>query len=227
MAGLFLSTQFGACASWRSCALAALLLTAAAPGCGDDDDDAKPTTPAAGTSGGTAAASGTGGGMSYDAPQPVECGATTCTPAMSPLTGFLGLLGDAAGQLPVPAACCLPDDSCGVTSTTTPSLCEPPATEDKRCPAIDTSGGGAAAGGGLGGLGAGLQLSMVGCCIENKCGQDGALLGRGCVENSEASSMLSAIPLIGMFARVPTAQACDAPPVTGDDAGVVDSDAGL
>ena len=64
---------------------------------------------------------------------------------------------------------------------------------------------------------------MAGCCINNACGQDGALFGRGCVENSQVKGMLSAIPLVGGLIMIPPAQACDAPVSTGSDAGVEDA----
>lgn len=101
------------------------------------------------------------------------------------------------------------------------AMCEPPAKPDGRCPGLDLSGLANLAGG------APLPAMMTGCCIDNMCGLDGGLLGRGCVENSSARAQLSAIPLIGGLLRVPAARACDAPPppVVEEDAGIED-DAG-
>ena len=67
--------------------------------------------------------------------------------------------------------------------------------------------------------------SMAGCCIDNQCGQDGRIFGGGCIENSMASQMISAIPFVGGMFMVPPARACDAP-IPDDDAGVSDLDAG-
>jgi hypothetical protein len=80
--------------------------------------------------------------------------------------------------------------------------CEPPAVADSRCPGLNLG----AAAGALGGAG-----MMSGCCLDNQCGQDGSLFGRGCVENSQVKSMISAVPLIGTLAMVPPALACDRP----------------
>jgi hypothetical protein len=59
-------------------------------------------------------------------------------------------------------------------------------------------------------------MPMPGCCVANKCGLDGALFGRGCVENAEAKALLSAIPFVGGLITVPPARACDAPTDAAD-----------
>jgi hypothetical protein len=98
----------------------------------------------------------------------------------------------------------------------TGATCEPPAVADPRCPGIDL--------GALSGLTAmfGAGGAMTGCCVNNACGLDGMLLGRGCVENSEAKTALGAIPGIGGLIMVPAPIACDHPDT---DSGV--EDAGL
>lgn len=197
-------------AGWTRSSLAALLLVCAAPSCGDDDDS---KSSSAGTGGSTPPKAGNSaaGAPSYTAPEPVACGPNTCEAPASPIAGLLGTFGGGAGlgtMIPTATACCLADDACGVSSTMSPSLCEPPATPDNRCPSLDLGAAGQLLGG---------ATQMLGCCIKDQCGQDGALLGRGCVENSEAASMLTSIPLIGPMIDVPAPRACDA---------IVDTDAG-
>jgi len=195
-------------------AVAALLCVSA---CGKDDAAPAPTGTAgtsAGVSGSTAGTSGSAGSTTPPPPQPVACGTATCNPPSSPLSGLLSAFGGGVSGLPTPVACCLDESSgkCGVAMAAG-AACEASAVSDKRCPGIDASG--------LGALGGG--ASMVGCCIDNACGQDGALFGRGCVENSQAKSMISAIPLVGGLLTIPAARACDAPPPSTEDAGVEDA----
>jgi hypothetical protein len=198
----------------RVAALALLCVSA----CGKDDEPANTggagsTAGVSGSKAGTTGSSGTAGSTTPP-PAPVPCGTATCNPPSNPLSGLLSSFGGGAvAGLPTPVACCLEESSgkCGVAASAG-ATCEPPAVADSRCPGIAA---GAAAG--LGGAG-----NMVGCCLNNKCGQDGALFGRGCVENSEAKGMLSAIPLVGGLLMVPPARACDAPQ-TGADAGVEDA----
>jgi hypothetical protein len=66
--------------------------------------------------------------------------------------------------------------------------------------------------------------AMGGCCVGNACGIDGALFGRGCIENTEAVSVLGTIPLIGSLITIPPQLACDRP-IVEVDAGP--EDAGL
>lgn len=199
-------------------AFAALLCVSA---CGKDDSSDNPgtagtTAGASGSKAGTSGSAGTAGSTTTPPPQPVACGTATCNPPSNPLSGLLGAIpgGAAIAGLPTPVACCLEESSgkCGVAMSAG-ATCEAPAVADSRCPGI--------AAGALGGLGGG--GNMVGCCIDNMCGQDGALFGRGCVENSQAKGMLSAIPLVGNLIMVPPTRACDAPPTTGEDAGVADA----
>jgi hypothetical protein len=67
-----------------------------------------------------------------------------------------------------------------------------------------------------------------GCCIDDACGQDGAIFGRGCVENSAAASLVSGIPLVGSMIRVPPSQPCGqaAPVGAGGSGGSGGSTAG-
>ncbi|MEY4582406.1 MAG: hypothetical protein RL701_7109 [Pseudomonadota bacterium] len=171
---------------------------------------------------GSAAAGSGGGGVtagSSSTPAPtspggVRCGASECVPPTNPLSGLLGGFGTGGGALAA-AACCIDAalGTCGVA--TSAGACEPLAVSDPRCPGLDLSEVQSATSG-LGGqlsalatLGALSAAGTQGCCIENACGQDGAILGRGCVENAEASSALAAVPLIGSLVKVPAARNCD------------------
>lgn len=188
--------------------LSALLLLAAAACGGDDDkpvDTSKSGTGGGGGSQGGASGSALGGsgGSGVTMPEPVDCGANKCYPRANPLSGIIGMAGPALGNLlPMALPCCVDEEkgACGTTMTMG-GTCEPPAISDSRCPGLDLSAAGNLAGG----------LMMSGCCLDNQCGQDGSLFGRGCVENSQVMSMLSGIPLIGTLARVPPALACDRP----------------
>jgi hypothetical protein len=189
--------------------LSALLLLAAAA-CGDDDDNQPVTTSQAGAGAGASGLGGASGsalagsgGSGVVMPEPVPCGSSMCYPRSNPLTAIIGMAGPALGNLlPTALPCCLDADTgaCG-TSMTMGGACEPPAIADSRCPGLDLGAAGMLVGG----------LAMSGCCLENQCGQDGMLFGRGCVENSQVMSMLSGIPLIGTLARVPPTLACDRP----------------
>lgn len=194
----------------RHCALLALLACVA---CGDDDgdqahDDAGPR----GAAGGSAGSGGASGGPAA----PVACGERECAPPSNPFAGL-------PIPLPTPVACCVDEASgmCGIAMSEG-AMCEPPAKPDSRCQGLDLSALANLAGG------AAVPAMMSGCCIDNMCGLDGGLLGRGCVEYSSARAQLSMIPLIGTLLRVPAARACDAPPPpvqVEEDAGAED-DAG-
>jgi hypothetical protein len=156
---------------------------------------------------------GAGSGAAGSGPAPVACGRAQC-PAP------VGLLSAFPTGVPAPVACCVDASkgTCG-SAAMAGAACEPVAIADTRCPGIDLGalamlGGGAAQGG---------TMMMSGCCIENACGLDGALLGRGCVENGQAASMLSGIPLIGTLIAVPAPRACDAPAEMQLDAGAEDA----
>jgi hypothetical protein len=228
------STSQGALSAARplralSLALSAALCLSAAAACGGDDESSTDTkadagTPKAGMGGSSSA--GAGGNMSVMPPPPVQCGSTMCAQPSNPLSGiaamFGGALGGGAAGLPMAAACCLDEGkgTCGI-STGMGSKCESLATPDTRCPAAD-----------LGMLGSFLGgSSMAGCCIDNMCGQDGKMFGRGCVPNSEAMSMVASLPLVGGMVKFPPASACDRPMnmnTNADDAGMGDDkDAGL
>jgi hypothetical protein len=200
--------------------LSALLCLGTTAACGGDDSDDS-ATEASGGSGGSAATSGTGGTpaiMTPPPPMPVACGVTTCNPPSSPISGLASMFGGGAlaGAIPQPQACCLDEAAatCGV-SMMAGGACEPLATLDPRCPKAD-----------LGMIGSFLGGSVQPCCLDNVCGQDGKIFGRGCVRNSEVMSMLGPIASFGMITFPPN-QACDAPAATDDDAGVPDTDAGI
>lgn len=213
----------------RGSLIACLLLTAAAAcGGGGDDDGSGPADNAGGKSGSASGGrggdtaittSGSGGLTTPPPPEPVSCGSTMCFPPSNPLAGLLPAGTIPTNILPMSVPCCVDADSgrCG-TAPSAEATCEPPAVSDARCPGLMLT---------LGGLG-GAGMNMPGCCIDNMCGLDGALFGRGCLENSQASSMLSGAPLIGMFVRAPPSLACDRPieppPTTNDrDAGADDA----
>jgi hypothetical protein len=189
--------------------------------CGSHDDSPNPA-PSAGTSGsgasgmggrnaGKAGASGAAGAAGTKAggagsPSPtVICGGKECAPppaGLSALAGSLPIQG-----VPIPIACCV-DDMCG-TAPSAMGSCEPRALADARCPEIDPgallmqfSGG-----------------AIAGCCTAgNACGVDGALFGRGCIENGEAAIELGMIPFLGSTITVPPARSCD--PELSADGGV-------
>ena len=194
--------------------------------CGGDDSEE--TTATAGSGGNAAAGSGAGAGGSSGSttpppPMPVACGATQCNAPANPLSAILGSFGGGAfsGLVPSPQACCLDESAgtCGVTIEG--SACEELAIVDTRCPKASL--------GMLGGL-----VNIQPCCLDNQCGQDGRLFGRGCMENSQVASMLGPLAAGGGF-MFPASQACDAPmpavdagTPNDDDAGAAtDSDAGI
>jgi hypothetical protein len=204
----------------------AALICAAAIGCGDDDDNTPPDAGAVAGKGGSGGKGGAGGSAvaGSAAPQPVPCGSTMCTPPANPLTGLLGAfgMGGQVAGLPAPAACCLDEASgkCG-TAAMEGAMCEAPAVADSRCMGFSLG----ALGGAIPGGGAALGNLATGCCTESgMCGLDGAIFGRGCVENSEVKAMLGAIPFVGNLLMVPAPIACDHPIIT-EDAGA--EDAGL
>jgi hypothetical protein len=203
-------------------ALAALVLTAACgkydPGDFDESDDAGVS--GRGGRSGSGGRGGTGGGPTATAGRPapvptVSCGSATC---MAPPNLLAGL--PIPTGIPAPVACCVDEESgqCG-SAASEDAECEPPATADARCPGIDLGALGM-----LGGTGMMTPAEpMSGCCTpDDQCGLDGALFGRGCVENDQARMLLGGIPFIGGLIDIPPAQACDAPE---QDAGVED-DAG-
>jgi hypothetical protein len=197
--------------------LTALLVSAS---CSSSDDNKQPTagsggkSGAGGASGKAGSSAGTAGSAGGSAA--VACGSNQCTVPPNPLAGLLSGFG--GGGLPTTSVACCIDAAKGTCGTAAMSgaTCEPPAVADPRCPGPDL--------GALGGLGAmfgvGGGAAMPGCCVDNACGLDGALLGRGCVENSAAKSALGALPGIGTLINVPPPLACDRPM---DDAGAEDA----
>jgi len=217
---------------------------AALAGCGGDDDGggAKDSgAPEGGTDGGAGGMSGGGGGGAGGAggsgmtAQPVECGSNTCQPPSNPLAGLIGMFAGALGggmALPTPQACCLDEGAgtCGI-SMTVGGTCEELAVTDARCPRLMFPMLGPIDIGSLLGPDAG-----AGCCTDdNQCGLNGTLFGRGCVELSEAATMLgglggggdggTGLGGLGGGLMFPEPRACDAPP--DDDAGMSGDDAGL
>jgi len=173
----------------------------------DPNDDEREDAGAAG--GGRGGRGGAGSGAAGSGPVTVRCGSAQCAAPVSLLSAF-------PTGLPAPVACCVDTSkgTCG-TAAMQGAACEPVAVADTRCLGIDLAAlGGAAPGGGM---------TAGGCCINNACGLDGALFGRGCVENGEAARMLSSIPVIGGLIAVPAPRACDAPPVVERDAGSEDA----
>ena len=207
--------------------LSGLAFTAACGGDDSDDDKSAQATSGTGGSSGAAASGGSAGSTGLAPIPPVPCGSIMCSAPSSPITAIANMFGGGAlaGALPRPAGCCLDEatEKCGLAEMAG-GTCSAPAVVDTRCPAAN-----------LGMLGPLLGAnSMAGCCIENKCGQDGRIFGLGCVDNAQVGSMLGQLGALagGMF-MVPPAQACDAPVMTkpdagasGDDAGVSDLDAG-
>jgi hypothetical protein len=197
---------------WAAALTLLTILLAASSGCSsdDEDDDKAPSGGRSGSAGTGGRAGSTAAGTGGAAVEPVECGTGSCLPPMSALSGL-------PIQLPQAVACCVDEETaqCG-SAESEGATCEPPAVADDRCPGFDLS-----ALGNLGGaVGGGMQ--MTGCCTpNNQCGLDGAIFGRGCVENSAAQAQLGAIPFIGTLIMIPAARACDAPPEpTGEDAGI-------
>jgi hypothetical protein len=179
----------------------------------DDDDERDEDAGAAGRAG--RGGGGGAGGAAGSGPAAVRCGSAQCPAPVSLLSAIPIPTG-----IPAPVACCVDESkaTCG-TAAMPGATCEPVAVADTRCPGIDLGAlnmlaGGAAPGG---------EMMMSGCCIDNACGLDGALFGRGCVENGEVASMLSGIPLISTLVSVPAPRACDAPPDTELDAGSEDA----
>jgi hypothetical protein len=158
------------------------------------------------------------GSPAREAP-PITCGSIECAAPANPLRDLVNAVPALVGLLPTPAACCLDAQrgACGMTSEHGLG-CEPRAIPDSRCPGVDLSPLGAFAGA-LGGA------VMAGCCIEERCGLDGALFGRGCVENDQARAALGAIPLLSSLANLPAAMSCNGTPLHPADAG--SEDAGL
>lgn len=173
----------------------------------DDANTAGRSSAGKGGRGGAGGAGGRAGGTAGTAAGYVKCGSKQCAPPANILAGLpLGI--------PLSVACCA-DSSTGLCGAAAAAgeLCEPPAKVDARCPGVNLGGLGAIAGGGM----MVPADAMNGCCTpDNACGLDGALFGRGCVENGEVAAVLGAIPLLGSLIMVPASRACDAPPA--DDA---------
>jgi hypothetical protein len=134
----------------------------------------------------------------------VKCGSKQCAPPANLLAALPFPTG-----IPLPVACCADaaTSQCG-SQPSADAMCEPPAVPDPRCPGVDLGRLAALAGGGTASMDA-----MNGCCApDDKCGLDGTLFGRGCVENAETATLLSSIPLVGDLITVPAPRACDAPP---------------
>lgn len=179
---------------------------------------------ATGVAGEAASHAGTGGAHAGgpvgvdppSAPRPaeVECGAKQCI-APSNVAGDLlrGVTGLEI-TVPDPSPCCIDEaaELCG--SASGPGMaCDTPAVAEASCPGIDLS----ALASLVGGLGKKAESAMIGCCTHGACGLDGALFGRGCVENADAKRMLSNVPIVGALITVPPPAAC----------AMHDSDAGI
>jgi hypothetical protein len=124
---------------------------------------------------------------------------------LAALAGSLPIQG-----IPIPIACCIGSETASVcgTAPSATGTCEPRAADDPRCPSIDPGSLIMFSGGAINGC----------CTADNACGVDGALFGRGCIENAEAAVELGMIPFLGSSIKVPAPSACA--PVTGEDAGI-------
>jgi hypothetical protein len=217
---------------WR--AALALWLGSTATACAGNEHSVSPTTAEtsgtsaggmggrrAGTSaagvGGTGGRSGSGGvsgdggdsGSAGDTYPTITCGSKQCStpPAgLSQLAGGLPIPG-----IPIPVACCV-DSAAGTQCGTAPSptgTCEVRAVADSRCTGVDPGALAAFSGG-----------TVAGCCTSNgACGVDGALFGRGCIENGEAATQLATIPLLGTTITIPAPRACDPDAGVSEDGG--------
>jgi hypothetical protein len=211
---------------YRLLGIGAVWCACASGSCGDD---ARPQTDAgieqvvadgaAGGAGETAANAGAGSGVGKGAVDPpgatrpttVPCGSMQCN-APSNVAGNL-LRGVTGLQITVPdaAPCCVDEaeEVCGSASRAGVA-CDTPAAAEPSCPGIDLS----ALASLVGGLGKKADSAMIGCCTHGACGLDGALFGRGCVENADAKRMLGNVPIVGALITVPPPAACAA---HGDD----------
>jgi hypothetical protein len=182
------------------------------------------TTGAAGVAGETAAHAGTGGGHgggpvgtdppSASRPAQVACGTKQCDAPSNVAGDLLRAVTGLEITVPDPSPCCVDeaDELCG--SASGPGVaCDIPAAAESSCPGIDLS----ALASLVGGLGKKAESAMIGCCTHGACGLDGALFGRGCVENADAKRMLSNVPIVGALITVPPPAAC----------AMQDSDAGI
>jgi hypothetical protein len=147
-------------------------------------------------------------------PATVECGTKQCA-APSNVAG--DLLRNVTGlqiTVPDPSPCCIDEAEAICGSASGPGMaCDTPAVAESSCPGIDLS----ALASLVGGLGKKAESAMIGCCTHGACGLDGALFGRGCVENADAKRMLSSVPIVGALITVPPPAAC----------AMHDSDAGM
>ena len=193
----------------RSSFSVALLVTALLSACGThttlDEEAPKQSSAGAaapsGTQAGRTAAVGSTASTASPAPTaaPVPCGSKQCPAPTSLLTMILGA--------PVSVACCADaaTGTCGAAASAG-AVCERAPTADARCPGVDLSV-----------LSSFVDLSSapigntkVGCCTpKGMCGSDGTAFGRGCVENGEASLLLSAVPLVGGLVPIPGARQCE------------------
>ncbi|MET0387106.1 MAG: hypothetical protein ABW321_14155 [Polyangiales bacterium] len=135
-------------------------------------------------------------------PRTISCGARECSVAPNPLLKVLEDFRGFQTMLLAAEPCCLDDVAapCGITPAPGAD-CEPLAIPDARCPGLDLHMLTSFAEG----------MNLVGCCIAGACGQDGSLLGRGCIENDEAAANFSFIPVIATVANFPAARSCNDP----------------
>jgi hypothetical protein len=195
-----------------------------------NDPNAQPAGRGAAASGATASDSAGSAGDStattqIDVQSPITpglaCGPSECRAPANVAGNLLRGVTGLQHSVPDPVACCLDSEtgSCGSAAATSAAMCEAPAIADESCPGIDLS----ALANLIGGLGKGGGNLMVGCCTEGACGCDGALFGRGCVENAEVKRMLGDVPVVGPLIVFPPSRACAgaAPsPSDGADSGV-------
>ncbi len=193
------------------CTVGASVVLLSGSACGGDDAaaqlmDAGARTITQPVAAPTAAVTSSAGATAAPPVPPIACGPTECTRpknlAADLLMGVTGLPMTGAETV----ACCL-DQEQGICSSAASNGagCDTVAMKDTRCPGVDLS----ALSNLVGGLFDKTRDAMVGCCTHSACGLDGAIFGRGCVENAEAKRMLSVVPVIGPLISVPPPRACD------------------
>jgi len=145
---------------------------------------------------GTGGATGTGG-MSGNVVtvKNIPCGDTKCASTDTSMSGGMPMGG---GMFMFAQVCCadVATSTCGTVSQADGS-CQKPAMSDPRCP---TAFGGA----------------VAACCVNNLCGVDGSLQGRGCVDLGALQAMFGNIPaqFRAMF-MFPDPRTCDGTPLPG------------
>jgi hypothetical protein len=144
---------------------------------------------------GTGGATGTGGMTGAVTVKNIPCGDTKCASTDTSMSGGMAAGG---GMFMFAQVCCADaaTSTCGTVAMADGS-CQKPAMSDPRCP---TAFGGA----------------VAACCVNNLCGIDGSLQGRGCVDLGALAAMFGNIPaqFRAMF-MFPDPRTCDGTPLPG------------